>query len=149
MATTTYTTTTTGRSGFPIRNLFVPFPFVCFTLALITDIAYWRTSFMMWHNFSAWLLFAGLVFGSLGLVAGIFDIIRPSTRIWGPGWAPALGYIVVLALAILNSFIHAGDGWTAIVPNGMTVSAVTTLMIIATLWLAAKRRSSIIWSIER
>lgn len=144
-----YSTTTTGRAGFPVRTLFVPFPFVCFTLALATDIAYWRTSFMMWHNFSAWLLFAGLVFGALGLIAGAFDMLRRSTRIWGPGWIVAICYIVVLALAVLNSFIHAGDGWTAIVPNGLTVSAVTVLLIVVTVWLAARRRSRVIWSIER
>jgi len=145
----TYSTTTTGRAGFPIRTLFVPFPFVCFTLALITDIAYWRTSFMMWHNFSAWLLFAGLVFGALGLIAGAIDMLRRSTRIWGPGWIVAICYLIVLTLAVLNSFIHAGDGWTSIVPNGLTVSAVTVLLIVVTVWLAARRHSRVIWSIER
>lgn len=144
-----YSTTTTGRAGFPVRTLFVPFPFVCFTLALATDITYWRTSFLMWHNFSAWLLFAGLVFGGLGVIAGLFDMLRRSTRIWGPGWIATICYLVVLALAVLNSFIHAGDGWTAIVPNGLTVSAVTVLLIIVTVWLAARRHSRVIWSIER
>src|SRR3546814_18186459 len=119
----TYFTTTTGRAGFPVRTLFVPFPFVCFTLTLATDIAYWRTSFMMWHNFSAWLLFAGLVFGALGLIAGVFDMLRRSTRIWGPGWIAALCYLRVLALAVLNSFIPPGAGWPAIAPHRLTVSA--------------------------
>lgn len=145
----TYSTMTTGRAGFPIRTFFVPFPLVCFPLALATDIAYWRTSFLMWHNFSSWLLFFGLVMGGIGLLAGVIDMLRRSTRIWGPGLAAAIAYIVVLALALLNSFIHAGDGWPAIVPNGLVVSALTTVMIIVTVWLAARRRSRVIWSIER
>ncbi|ACI57851.1 conserved hypothetical conserved membrane protein (plasmid) [Rhizobium leguminosarum bv. trifolii WSM2304] len=28
-------------AAYPIQSLFVPFPFVCFTLALATDIAFW------------------------------------------------------------------------------------------------------------
>nr|CAD6409727.1 hypothetical protein REQ54_00630 [Rhizobium sp. Q54] len=147
--TTTYTTTTTGRAGFPLRTFFVPFPFVCFTLALITDIAYWQTSFLMWHNFSAWLLFAGLVFGGIGLVAGAVDMFRRSTRILGPGWLAAIGYILMLLLAFVNSFVHAGDGWTAIVPNGLVLSALTVALAVLTVIFAARRRSRVIWSIER
>ncbi|MCJ8519460.1 putative membrane protein [Pseudorhizobium tarimense] len=147
--TTTYATTTTGRAGFPLRSLFVPFPFVCFTLALLTDITYWQTSYLMWQNFSAWLLFAGLVMGGFGVIAGAIDMARRSTRIVGPGWAAAIAYIVVLLLAFLNSLIHAGDGWTAVVPNGLIVSALTVAMILVTILLAARRRSRIIWSVER
>jgi hypothetical protein len=32
-----------------------------FTGALFSDMAYWKTAEMMWADFSAWLLFAGLV----------------------------------------------------------------------------------------
>jgi uncharacterized membrane protein len=149
MTETSYTTTTSGRAGFPLRILFVPFAFVCFTLTLLTDIAYWQTSFLMWANFSAWLLFAGLVFGGIGLLAGLIDMLRRSTRIWGPGWAAALGYVVMLAFALLNSFVHAGDGWTSIVPMGLVLSAITVILAIFTVMLASRRRSRVIWSVAR
>ncbi|HEX5933537.1 MAG TPA: DUF2231 domain-containing protein [Pseudorhizobium sp.] len=145
---TTYTTTST-RPGFPLGSLFVPFPFVSFTLALLTDIAYWQTSHLMWQNFSAWLLLAGLIGGALGLLGGAIDMLRRSTRMAGPGFAAAIGYLVVLALGTLNSFIHAGDGWTAVVPNGLVVSAITVAMILITILLAARHRSRVIWSVER
>ena len=103
----------------------------------------------MWQNFSAWLLFAGLVMGGIGVVAGAIDMARRSTRIVGPGWAAAIAYLVVLARGLLNSFIHAGDGWTAVVPNGLIVSAVTVVMMLLTIMLAARRRSRVIWSVER
>lgn len=147
--TTTYTTTTTGRAGFPLRTFFVPFPFVCFTLTLVTDIAYWRTSFLMWNNFSSWLLFFGLLLGAVGLVAGALDMLRRSTRIWGPGWAAAIGYVLMLAVAVVNSFVHAGDGWTAVVPNGLILSVVTFVLAVLTVLFAARRRSRVIWSVER
>jgi uncharacterized membrane protein len=42
----------------PIHPMLVPFPIACFTGALFSDIAYWKTAEMMWADFSAWLLFA-------------------------------------------------------------------------------------------
>ena len=54
----------------PIHPMLVPFPFACFTGALITDVAYWKTAEMMWADFSAWLLFAELVMGVLAALAG-------------------------------------------------------------------------------
>ena len=51
------------------------FPIACFTLALLTDIAYWRTGNLMWQNFSAWLLLAGLVVGVLAALAGAIDLL--------------------------------------------------------------------------
>ena len=41
----------------------------------------------------------------------------------------------MLALASLNSLVHAGDGWTAVVPYGLILSAVTVIVVIATAWL--------------
>lgn len=123
-------------AGHPIHAMLVHFPIACFTLTLFTDIAYWRTANVMWQNFSAWLLFAGLVFGGLAAVAGILDfLLRRQIRRQGLAWPHMLGNLVVLALAFLNSLVHAGDGWTAVVPYGLALSAATVLLMIVTAWL--------------
>ena len=115
----------------PLRAVFAPFRDACFTLALLTDIAYWQTSFLMWQNFSAWLLLAGLVFGGIALIGGALDLLlRRDLRGRGHAWLHALGTVIVLALAIINSLVHAGDGWTAIVPGGLILSAVTVVLIV-------------------
>ena len=118
----------------PLHAILVQFPVVCFTLALLTDVAYWQTANLMWQNFSAWLLFAGLVFAGLAMLAGIVDMLRPSVRRQGRSWVHAAGSLVVLGLALLNSFVHAADGWTAVVPWGLALSAVTVVAIIVTNW---------------
>ncbi|PRX10098.1 UNVERIFIED_ORG: putative membrane protein [Martelella mediterranea] len=123
--------------GYPLRAVFVPFPFVAFTFALFTDILYWRTSMLMWQNFSAWLLFGGLVFGAIAVIAGLVDAFRSkATR---PAIPETIGFAVVLVLGIFNSFVHAGDGWKAVVPNGLILSTITFVVILITLWLAAAR----------
>ncbi|MGE7370691.1 DUF2231 domain-containing protein [Neorhizobium sp. NPDC001467] len=134
-------------AAYPYQSVFIPFPFVCFTLALLTDLAYWQTANLMWTNFSAWLLFAGLVFGAFGLLAGILDMVRPRTRPLRPGFVVILLYLVILALAIFNSFLHAGDGWTAIVPYGLAASAVTFVLMLFTAALSSRKYARLAWRI--
>lgn len=121
-----------GSGPHPIHATLASFPVVCFTLALMTDIAFWQTANLMWQNFSSWLLFAGLVFGGLSVVSGIVDFIaRRWDREGGPHWAHVIGTLLVLGLAFLNSLVHAGDGWTAVVPYGLTLSAATVVLMLA------------------
>ena len=120
----------------PIHAMLVPFPIVCFTLTLLTDIAYWRSGNLMWANFSAWLLFVGIVIGALAALAGGVDLLARSTlRGLGIAWGHGLGNIVVLCLAVLNSLVHARDGWTSVVPQGLILSALTVLVMMVTVWL--------------
>ena len=53
----------------------------------------------------------------------------------GPGWPHAACGLAVLVLAAVNGLVHAGDGWTAVVPRGLLLSALTVLLMIATAWL--------------
>lgn len=122
----------TALGGNIIHSTFAPFPVACFTLALLSDIAFWRTSHIMWQNFSAWLLFAGLIFGVLAALAAAFDLLfHPASRAYSPVWLHIVGNVAVLVLAFINSLVHAGDGWTAVVPYGLALSGLTVLLMIA------------------
>ena len=116
----------------PIYAFLLSFPIACFTLTLITDIAYTQTLNLLWLHFSEWLLLAGLVFGIVAAVIYLVDFIVRRVR---PAWSAVLMGIVVLLLAALNSFIHTSDGWTAVVPYGLAVSALTVIAIVLTGWL--------------
>jgi uncharacterized membrane protein len=134
-------------AAYPFQSLFVPFPYVCFSLALVTDIAYFMTSDLMWQNFSSWLLFAGLVLGAIGLLAGLLDFIRPRTRPLRPGFAPALLYVLTLAVAFLNSLVHARDGWTAVVPYGLALSAVTFVLLLLAAAASSRKYARLAWRV--
>lgn len=119
----------------PIHATLAPFPIVCFTLTLLTDIAYWQTWNLMWQQFSEWLLLAGLVFGVLAALAGAVDFcVRPAVRAPGAAWPHAVGGVVALVLAFVNSFVHAADGWTGVVPYGLILSAVTVVVLMVSDW---------------
>lgn len=131
-----HTPVTAAIGGQPIHSMLAQFPTVCFTLTLITDIIYWRTSYLMWQEFSSWLLLAGLVSGALALVVGVIDfLVGSAVRAPKPAWPHAIGGVVVLALAFLNSLAHARDGWIAVVPWGFILSVATVIAMVVSNWL--------------
>lgn len=122
--------------GHPIHPMLVSFPIVCFVGTLLTDIAYWRTANLMWANFSAWLVSAGVVMGVLAAIAGIIDFFG-DRRVREPvaAWIHAIGNALALVIAIFNMFVHSRDGWNAVVPLGLTLSALTVLILLVTGWM--------------
>jgi uncharacterized membrane protein len=133
----------------PITATFMAFPTACFTLALLTDVAYWQSGELMWQNFSEWLLLAGLVGGGLAAVCGLVEVLlRPVVRAQRGLWLGAFLFAVALALAVVNSFIHAGDGWTAVVPYGLALSAATVAVMVLSgiVDLATGRTSEVVYA---
>lgn len=123
-------------AGHPIHPMLVPIPIACFVGALLTDIAYVASAEIVWANFSAWLLLAGVVFGVLAAIAGLTDFLgNRMVRAKRPAWPHLIGNAVVLILAILNLMIHMRDGWTSVWPSGLALSAVTVLILPVTGWL--------------
>lgn len=124
------------RGWLPIYRTLTAFPIAAFSLTVLTDIAYWRTENLLWLHFSEWLLLAGLVFGILAAVFLGVMAIAGRVRIF---WPHAVAGLVVLLLAAWNNFVHTADGWTAVVPSGLTLSVVTVLAMMVTGWLGSGR----------
>lgn len=119
----------------PIHPMLVPFPIVCFVGTLLTDIAYWKTANVMWGDFSGWLVTVGVVMGWLAGIVGLVDFIGSrrirSTR---PAWLHLIGNLLALTLATLNMLVHTHDAWTAVVPWGLTLSAIVVVILLFTGW---------------
>jgi len=128
-------TSTAAIAGHTIHRLLASFPIACFTLALATDIAYWRTSNLMWLEFSAWLLLAGITVGvAAALYGAVYFPVRFGFRAVRFAWPSIVGTLIVLLLALVNNLVHTADGWTAVVPWGLTLSALTVLAMLVTVW---------------
>ena len=120
----------------PIHPMIVPIPIACFCLALLTDLAYWRTAEMMWADFSAWLVTVGVIMGYFAAIFGLIDFLaNRRIRAQTPAWPHAIGNVLVLALATLNMFVHTRDAWTSVVPWGLTLSAAVVLILLFTGWM--------------
>ncbi len=127
---------TARLAGNLLYPLLAAVPSACFTGALVTDIAYWQSANMQWANFSAWLLAAGLLVAVFAVIVGVIDFILDTrVRALPIGWYYALGNALAIILAIFNSFIHARDAYTSVVPTGLVLSALTVVVLMITGWL--------------
>jgi uncharacterized membrane protein len=133
---------TTGSAvrieGHPILRILVSFPIAFFSGALMTDIAYALTADMIWADFSAWLLVAGMVFGALAAIVGIIDLLanrhmRTHRRVW----PVAIGSLLVLVLGLFDNLFHSRDAWTSVVPAGLILSAATVVVTLITAWFGS------------
>jgi len=116
--------------------MLVPFPIVCFIGAMLTDIAYYATAEITWADFSSWLLVVGVIMGMLAAIAGLIDFIgNRLIRAQPPAWPHLVGNALVLVLSVFNAFIHQRDGWTSVVPVGLTLSIIVVLILPITGWL--------------
>jgi uncharacterized membrane protein len=118
--------------GVPIHAMLVPFPIVCFTGALLSDITYSNSPQVQWANFSQWLLAVGLIVGVLAAIFGLIDFLAAGRTRPRIGWFHLIGNAIVLLLALINNFVHSRDGWTGVVPTGLTLSAITVVLILVT-----------------
>ncbi len=118
----------------PLYSFLVQFPAVCFVGTLVTDIVYWRTQLFQWETFSVWLVAAGcLMAGVAGIVGLITFIADRRARLWHLAWPHALVSLLAALLSVVNAFVHSRDGYTAVVPDGLTLSGiVVVLMLVAT-----------------
>jgi uncharacterized membrane protein len=117
----------------PLVHLLVAYPLVCFTGALAADIAYVRTTQIVWADFAVWLIAGGLLLGGIGLVAAVL------TR--GGGALFRLGLVLTFALGLVNAFVHSRDAWTSVVPSGITLSAITAILALVTAWAGLTGRT--------
>ncbi len=116
----------------PIYLLLFPIPVVCFVGALVTDIAYSKTAFLMWLHFSEWLIAAGLAFGALAALVLLVEFFASrAIRTGAFGWTHLVLFYGALVVELCNSFIHTIDGWTAVVPSGMTLSFIGAIAAVA------------------
>jgi uncharacterized membrane protein len=117
-----------NTSSQPFHPFFIGLGGALFMAALFTDSMYVSTALMQWANFSAWLITGGLVFA---LVAVIILVIELVTGRAGPIRWLDFGLVGIAAvLSLINIFVHTRDAWTSVVPSGITLSIVVTILLV-------------------
>jgi len=117
--------------GRPLHKMPVAFSAAYFAGALVTDLVYWQMPAVMWERFSIWLITAGLVVAGFAVAAYVIDLLA-GRKIDRPALPRAVGYALALLLALINAFVHSRDGYTAIVPAGLTLSGLVIVVLLVT-----------------
>jgi uncharacterized membrane protein len=95
--------------------------------ALGTDYIYLSTALWQWANFSAWLITAGLI---MMLFAGILLLTDFATRRARFNRTSLILVAAAGLLSLVNAFVHSRDAWTSVVPQGILLSAASTLLLL-------------------
>ena len=93
-----------------------------------TDYTYYVTALWQWANFSAWLITAGLIVMLVSVILLLIDFATGRA-----GRLKTGSFILVTAAALLslvNAFVHSRDAWTSVVPQGILLSAVSTILLL-------------------
>jgi uncharacterized membrane protein len=121
------TPTGPARIRRPFHPFFVGLGGALLMAALVTDFIYSSNSLMQWANFSAWLITGGLILALISAIVLIIDFALGRTgRI---RWLDFGLLAVAAVLSIVNVFIHTRDAWTSVVPSGITISAIVTILL--------------------
>jgi uncharacterized membrane protein len=129
----------------PVYSLLVQFPAVCFVGTLVTDLVYWRTQLFMWETFSTWLLAVGCLLAGVAGIVGLFTFLtNRHVRAARHAWPHAVVSLAVLVISVFNAFIHSRDGYTAVVPTGLALSALAVVLMLGVTWMGWKQQHSLI-----
>jgi uncharacterized membrane protein len=129
-----------GLASQPVYATLVQFPAVCFVGTLLTDLAYWQTANYIWETFSVWLLTIGCIVAAFAGIAGLLTwFTHRHVRALPFAGLHVLTSIVALVLAIVNAFVHSRDGYTAVVPQGLTLSVIVVVLMLLATWFGWPR----------
>ena len=101
--------------------------------ALLSDIAYGQTYQIQWANFASWLIAGALVFCGFALLFALVNLVRAEHK----GGRPVAYFLLLLGtwvLGLVNAFQHAKDAY-AMMPTGMVLSAIVTVLAIIATWI--------------
>jgi uncharacterized membrane protein len=122
-------------AGHPIHPMLIAFPIAFLVFALVSDVLYATTTDGFFARMGVWMTTAGLMTGALAGAVGLIDFLtlrRP--RELRAGWIHLIGNVVVLALAAVSMFGRFRGGEDFIVPWGLALSAVISLLLAVTGW---------------
>jgi|SRR6266550_1763833 uncharacterized membrane protein len=120
--------------GRPLHKMLVSFSAAYFAGAFVTDLAYWQVPDVLWERFSIWLITAGMIMAGLATIAYVIDFAS-GRQIDRPAWPGVIGYALAVFLSLMNAFVHSRDGYTAVVPTGLMLSALVVVVLSLTAWI--------------
>ncbi|HEY4113918.1 MAG TPA: DUF2231 domain-containing protein [Rhizomicrobium sp.] len=96
--------------------------------AFVTDFMYSQNALMQWANFSAWLIVFGLILALLAAILLVIDFI--TGRAGRIAWFDFILVAVAALLSVINELVHTRDAWTSVVPEGIVLSAIVTVLLL-------------------
>ena len=119
---------TAGSAAPPSHARIAPLAAGLLIAALLTDLFYVRTVSTQWETFSIWLITAGLLTALIAAIAFVADLVRRRDLEVSP--LKFTLFISAAVVGVVNALVHSRDGYTAVAPTGVILSAVTAAILL-------------------
>jgi uncharacterized membrane protein len=130
---------TASIGGHPLHPMLVPLPIGFLVGALVTDIAYVKSTWWMWAYASSWLIGAGIATALLAVLAGFIDFFgERQIRRLRRAWYHMIGNLTAVVLSIANFIVHTRDGAAAVIPTGITLSVAVVILLLFNGWMGGE-----------
>lgn len=125
--------------GHPLHPMVVPFPIAFLVGALVTDLVFLGNADPFWAEMSKWLILAALVMGALAAVLGLIDFLTiKRVREGNTGWMHMGGNVIAVLLSLFSLIYRWPDPAAAVVPVGLTISVIVSVILVFTGWLGGE-----------
>lgn len=122
-------------AGHPIHPMLIPFPIAFFVGTLVVDIVFSQNGNPFWATAGRWLLAAGLVMAALAALAGLTDFLGDRRiRALSAAWHHLIGNVTAVVLELINLWERHSVGNGFVIPTGLILSAVVTLLLLYNGW---------------
>lgn len=116
--------------GHPLHPLLIHFPIAALLMLAGSDVGYLITGDPFWARAGLWLAGIGTILGAVSGLAGAVDLITVSRiRRLVTAWAHALLAVMLLSLASLNFLLRLNDPIAHLLPWGLYLSLLSTVLI--------------------
>jgi uncharacterized membrane protein len=125
--------------GHPIHPMLVPLPIGLLVGCLASDIAFTVHHDPFWGQASVYLALGGFITGALAAVVGLIDFLGiAEVRRHRIAWVHFLGNAVALVLALSRVLYSWSEPASTVLPTGITLSVLFTLILLVTGWLGGE-----------
>ena len=119
--------------------MIVPFPIAFLAGALVSDLIFVANANPFWAEVSKYLILAALVMGALAAILGAIDFLSITrVREGSTGWMHMGGNVIAVLLSLFSLVHRWSDPAAGVVPVGLTISVIVTVMLMVTGWLGGE-----------
>lgn len=126
-------------AGHPIHAMLVSFPIALVMATLGSDVFFWWTADPFWARAALWASGFAFWLGVLASLAGMAELLLVrGIRTRAASWNHAVAAMMLLSVAGTNWGMRVGDHVAAVLPLGVFLSALASVLVMLAGWHGGK-----------